>query len=239
MAQIKLSQANERYLRQLVESGQFPNPAAVLREAMDYLRAEYSLSQSAQIDLLPADNGNIHTQDQWIQFFNEHNQQMISAPDAYIAGRESSRKLLRSLQEDFDASWLVSSTRIDCSQNDLSARLTHNFGSTVTVPKETTLVIPVYQGIFLPEVLGEEQGITYLRNLFDTKDSPRKITSALENLADKNADEIKVWTPTQESRRAAEFGFDDGQFLVYGSYLLNNYGRSLRVSVSPRSGPQK
>lgn len=43
MKPAQLSNANERYLNRLVESGQFPNPNAALRQAVEYLKENLSM----------------------------------------------------------------------------------------------------------------------------------------------------------------------------------------------------
>jgi hypothetical protein len=247
MKQVQISNAHSQYLDTLVSNGAFRSREEALRQALEYHKKAYVLETNPfQIDVKPADGGASKIQDDWIQFFNEQKQIMISAPIVYRAGQTGSKEVLASLRSDFDASWLVTSTRNSYNPSDLGARITQNYGSQVIAPKESKVLIPVYQGTALPKVLESAEGRKYLRAEFDTRDSPKKMIKTLEDLSEKDANNILVWTPTQENRRAyperaVRFYCSVGQFLIYGSsLLLDNSGRSRRVfPVSPRSGPQK
>ena len=146
MRNYQLSNERGKVLDGLVKEGVFPNANAALADAVDNYLA-HKKQALVIIDPQAADNNAHRTQDQWIAFFNGQGRPMISAPDTYGAGKSAPRDVLDSLRSDFDISWEVSSTRTSYAPNDLSGRITHNFGSTVVKPQESTLAqIPVYQG---------------------------------------------------------------------------------------------
>ena len=182
------------------------------------------------IDLLPADNGAYRTQEQWIAFFNEQQRRMISAVDVYGKGKSAPDEVLQSLRKDL----LVSSTRNSYSGDDLSGIVTQNYGSGVVAPsRRNVLVIPVYNGTPLAQALETKEGLDYLQALFDTTDDRDAITGTLENLSGRSADNIFLWTPSQDSRkkypeRAVRFGGGGDRFLVGGS-RFGGLGRSRGV----------
>lgn len=198
------------------------------------------------IDLLPADNGAYKTQEQWIAFFNEQKKPMISAADVYQAGKSASDELLKSLRNDFNVSWLVSSTRNRFFGDDLSGRITQNYGSEVVTPSQTDVsVIPVYNNTPLVQALQTKEGVGYLQALLDTSDEPKEIAGTLEHLSGRSASNTVLWTPDQSSRkiyseRAVWFVGGGGWFHVGGFGRFDvGFGHSRGVSVSPRSGRAK
>ncbi|HLC50693.1 MAG TPA: hypothetical protein VJI97_04685 [Candidatus Nanoarchaeia archaeon] len=210
------------------------------QELANLVKEHYQASRSTQtraMDLNAADNGAIRNQNQWIHYFNGQKKPMVSAPDIYRAGQNGSSALIDSLQEDFDKSWVVSSTGINYNADNLDARIIHNKGSIVVKPTQRKVLVPVYQNTQLGEVLETEEGKKYLKILFDTDDNPDKIGKTLVTLSGKGLDDNYVWTPTQENRasypeRAAVFGIDGGRFHVYGNDRFDDYdSRSRGVSV--------
>lgn len=191
------------------------------------------------MDIQPADNEAIKTQEEWIQYFNQQGKRMISAPDVYrigqkyLIGQNGTRELVQSVRDDFERSFLITSTRETYNPNilTLDAIITHNFGSTVVQPTEKTVLVPVYQCTPLDEVLKTEKGVDYLRIKFDTNDSPDKIKETFAALSGKPANLIYIWTPTRKSmlnyqERVASFGFGGDGFLVGGDCKV--YGLSGR-----------
>ena len=51
-------------------------------------------------------------QKDWIEYFNNKNMKMISAPDIYRVAKQENKTIIESLKKDFDESWEVTSTRI-------------------------------------------------------------------------------------------------------------------------------
>ncbi len=185
------------------------------------------------IDLSSADNGSYRTQRDWIDFFNREGKAMISASDVYRVPN----LILPILRKDFNKSLLVTSTRISYNPSDLGARIIHNFGSNVVEPKETSLIVPVYEDEQVEKVAKTKEGLTYLQTLFDTEDDASKLIGRLERISEKEAKDIKIWMPAQNSRRGYSeraVGFDDGGwFRVDGDYWFGGviYGLSRGVSV--------
>ena len=207
------------------------------KELAGLVRQYYSqtLLQSRVIDLQPADNGAAKTQEVWIIYFNELKKPMISSPDVYRAGQEGNSRLVASLRNDFNESWLVTSTRESYDSNTLNAKITQDYGSTVVKPTSKKVLVPVYGGIPLDKVLEDKDGVAYLQAKFGIQDSPDEIVKTLAALSGKSPDLIKVWTPDQASRasyqkRVAGFDFVDDQFHVGGDgRAYGNDGRSRGV----------
>ena len=204
-----------------------------------------TLSQIVIIDPQSADNRTSKTQEQWIEYFNKLGKPMISAPNIYQAGKSASDETLDSLRKDFDESWIVSSTRIKYSKDDLSGRIIHNYGSSIVKPIEKNIsIIPVYSSTPLKEVL-TSKGIEYVQVLFNTNDNRNTIIKVIEHLSKRKSDDIRLWTPDQDSRniytdRAVRFVDDGDRFHVDGSdHFGGNSGHSRGMSISPRSGRVK
>ncbi len=203
----------------------------------DYITQYASKGQeiALTIDSAPADNGRYKPQRDWIDLFNKEGKAMISAPDVYRA----LDSVLPSLREDFSKSWLVTSTRVSYNHKDLSARIIHNFGSTVVKPKETSLIVPVYRNELVESVVAKAEGLRCLQALFSTKDNASKLIGRLERISEKEAKDIRIWTPDQDSRRnyserSACFGYGGDRFHVCGDYWFDDYG-GLSRGVSVKS----
>ncbi|MDP4012124.1 MAG: hypothetical protein Q8R00_00765 [Candidatus Nanoarchaeia archaeon] len=102
------------------------------------------------------------TQDQWIDLCNLKRKAMISAPDYYRTPDVE----LQGLIKDLNKGKLVTSTSIVYNSNDLGARVVHNFGSIIVKPTEQSIVIPVYNGEPIEEVVRGED--LYHKMLYDT-----------------------------------------------------------------------
>ena len=247
MPQYRLGKDYARTLNDVVGSSDFKSPEAVLRHLVQtHASGLIQRNQTAIIDPQAADNGARRTQEQWISYFNNAGKAMISAPNMYQAGKTASDEVLASLKSDFDASWLVTSTRISYSGDDLSGRVIHNYGSIVVKPSQRDVkVIPVYDSMPLAQALRSDKGIAYIHFLFDTSDEPKDIAGTLENLSKRGAERIALWTPNHGSRgsyneRAVGFYVDGGRFHVFGILHLVDFGHSRGVLMkSPRSGRAK
>ena len=182
----------------------------------------------------------IMNQVDFIGRFNEADRIMIAMPDLYHAGKDNSDEVLRSLRSDFDQSWVISSTRIEYEKQGLEGTITHYFGSTVTEPISTKLVIPVYLDIPILQVVNTEEGLKYLQTLFGTDDDFETIITTLEKLGNKNRSNIRIWTPPlvngtyigrkKMPKRASGLNYNFGCFLVLGSFNLDIAGRSRWVA---------
>ncbi len=212
--------------------------------------AEYVAQQmpgNYSIDSVPADDGKSRVQNAWILYFNNRGEVFASAPDVVRAGYSNNARLLKSLREDFNKSCLITSIRFGYNPNDLVARMTHYFGSTVTVrkPVEHRLIVPVLQGEALYDVRDNKQVSAYLKAFTGLKG--KNLMDSLEKLSDMPAEKIALWTPDQygrknSSERAAGFGYSGGMFHVGGYGWLGGYdvGRARRVlDVSAKPTAQK
>ena len=131
------------------------------------------------------------TQKDWIDYFNNKGQKMISAPDIYGA---VNKELIESLKEDFKGDWEVTSTRIIYNKNNLQAEIIHNADSKIAKPKKYKVKIPILNGEFEENKETEK----YLQALFDTKDNIDKILKTLKKF--RKDKKIRLWTPDQSSR---------------------------------------
>ncbi len=136
-----------------------------------------------------------------IQRYNALGRVMAAVPDYYKAGKEADEEQLRGLQRDFKETGIIADTQYGYEADSLDATITHYPGSTVVQPRSQRLVIPVYRGVPVYEVVREEQGLSYLRANFDTIDSPEEMCVTLERLSGKISNNIFVWTPEQNDRR--------------------------------------
>ncbi len=131
-------------------------------------------------------------QKEWIDYFNNKGEKMISAPDIYRAAK---KEIIESLKEDFEENWEVTSTRIIYNKKNLNADIIHNVDSKIAKPKKYKVKVPVLNGNFEENKETEK----YLQALFDTKDSLDKILKTLKKFG-KNK-KIRLWTPSQSGRR--------------------------------------
>lgn len=185
------------------------------------------------IDFAPADNGKKETVKYWTSFFNSQGKAMISAFDVYRAPDS----VLPSLREDFNGQWLVTSTRVTYSSDNLSARIIHNYGSKVVTPTQREVIIPFYMAEKVENVVKGE-GLKYLQTLFDTEDSAFKLIGRLEDIGGKEAKDIVISTPNQDSRghnfeRAIDFVYHEDRFNIDSNWFLevSIVGRARGVSV--------
>ena len=197
--------------------------------------------ESRIIDLTPAANGKVKTQDVWVAYFNARKEVMVSTPDLYRAGRTNNQGLLNSLRKDFSEKWLVTSTRIKY-EDIQQTIITHNYGSNLVQPVEHRIVVPSYQRRILTDVVDTNEGLTYLQSLFGTEDDANLIKQTLQNLSNYSPDQINVWSANL-SRRPIEdvsgFGYFEDRFNVCGSAnLLHVSGRShaVHINITPKSG---
>ena len=220
--------------------------------AVDYA-VQKSLLPDEIIDLLSADNKSRKTQDQWISYFNNLNQRMIASYDL-LKTDKITPETFRSIRQDCIDSVIITSTRNSYNPKNLSGKITHNYGSTIVTPTiifcgstvvKPTIIpldnIPVYEGTSLTKVVGNSDGLKYLKALAnDANAGPLYLLNNFEKLANKEADKILIWTPDQNSRaqnpeRALRFLDVNGGFHVFGDSGLINDGRSRGV-LKKKSG---
>ncbi len=200
-----------------------------------------------EIDLQSADGGKRHTQNQWINLYNAQQgeflgKRIITAPDAYRAGKSSSPQLLESMQRDFDISWMTTGTKILYDPKTLDGRVVHPRGIGIE-PIKRKLLIPVYQDASLDDVLGTGNGVNYMRAVLHTTDE-KLIAQTLSTLSNKEVRNIYVWTPTQENRagrfeRAVDFVSIGEWFDVDGYYWPGGGGDGHSRGVSVKSESAK
>ena len=214
------------------------------------------------LDEAPADNGKKKTQDKWFEYWSkvDDGSIMASMPDLYECfknlktGYENgtddekakAQELLDSLRDDFDwpgqNNWLIASTRISYLSDSLDAKIKQHYKCNKSeFIEEKDIVVPVYRGTLITQVVNDADGLVYLQTLFDTKDDGEKIMQTMEFISGKNRNSIKIWTPNQDTRktypeRAAGLSYGGGGFRVVGLDLLVDSGRSRRVFINPRSG---
>jgi hypothetical protein len=190
------------------------------------------------IDSSPADDNKVHTQDDWIKYFNDRNEIMVSMPDIYLAGKSNNKKLLHSLRKDFKDIWITSSTRIKYDDNQ-DARIIHNYNSKLIKQVEHNVVIPEYRPQYLENVLNTQEGLKYLQILFGTNDTAQQIKDTLQKLSNYSLDKTKVWSAALSDRsieRASGFYCDDGVFHVNGDLLcIDGRSRGVRISAAGAS----
>lgn len=227
---------------------------AVSQKKLAELARQYysqTLPRNRVIDPQSADNGAVRTQEAWIQYFNELSERrgvptlMISSPDVYRTGQERNPRLIKSLRQDCDESWLVTGTRENYEPDTLDARITYDYGNTVVKTTPKKVLVPVYSDTLLDKVLEDQKGVAYLQAKFDTQDNPDEIVRTLAALSGKSPDSIIIWTPDQAGRagypeRAAGFVFCGGRFRVDGGdWVGGGVGRSRGVSVKSAKPTRK
>ena len=127
-------------------------------------------------------------QKDWIDYFNNKGEKMISASDIYKATK---KEIIESLKKDFEDNWEVTSTRIIYNKKNLQAEIIHDADSKIAKPKKYKVKVPVLNGNFEENKETEK----YLQAIFDTKDNIDKILKTLKKFGkDKK---IRFWTPPQ------------------------------------------
>ena len=143
------------------------------------------------------------TQEQAIDFHNERKECMLSMPDILQIVKENNTEAIESLRKDFKDYWLVTSTRIVYNPDNLSAKIIHNASSNVVKQTEINLKeVPVCRSTYIKELIKTEEGLKYLRALIDNKKATKEqIINFFVELSGKKEKDIRLWTPSQSSRR--------------------------------------
>lgn len=188
-------------------------------------------------------------QKDWTEHFNQKGMKMISAPDIYRIAKEDHKELIERLKEDFsDNYYLVTSTRIKYSKDNLDAEIIHDADSIVVKPKSVNVKVYVYSGevyVYSGEKTREDaETEAYLQALFDTKDSLSYIISVLKRFDNKKP--LYLWTPSQSSRaikqiRSVGLGFSvlDGFFVDGVGWFDGSVGWSRGVNVAGKGSDAK
>jgi len=182
------------------------------------------------------------TQQDWIQYFNNKGEKMISTPDIYRVAKEEKKGLIESLQKDFKDKWIVTSTRIVYNKDNLDAKIIHDIGSTIVKSKKYNLEVPVYDGELVKENSETE---AYLQTLFDTKDNLAEILKVMKRFGEDR--KLYLWTPSQSSRASKQvrsvvlYWFDlFGRFDVVGvNWFGDDCGFSRGVVVESAKQTKK
>ncbi len=195
--------------------------------------------------LLVGDN-QYRTQEQAIAYHNERKERMLSIPDVFQLVKENNTETIESLRKNFDPRWLVTSTRIIYSKDNLSGKIIHNADSTVTKPTEISLKeIPVCRPTYIKELIETEAGIEYIRALINNKNATKEeIINFFVALSGKKEKNIRFWTPTESSRRDKQVrsvvlffgGF--GRFFVIGCNwfdYIEGYSRGVIIDSAKQS----
>ncbi len=179
-------------------------------------------------------------QKDWIDYFNNKREKMISASDIYKIAKKENKAIIGSLKKDFEESGEVTSTRIIYNKDNLNAEIIHDVDSKIVTSKKYKVKIPVFDGDFEENKEAEK----YLQALFDTKDSIDKILKVFTKFGkDKK---LRLWTPSQSSRgdkqvRSVELYFGNfGRFDVDGgSWFGGSGGLSRGVIISSAKQTKK
>ena len=156
--------------------------------------------------ILPRPDDDYRTQEEWIKYFNDEKKSMISMPDVFQIVKKNNTEAIESLRKDFKDYWLITSTRIVYSKENLSAKIIHNADSTVAKPKEINLKeVPECRPTYLKEFLETNEGLNYIRALMDNKKATKEqITKLFVALSGKKEKNIRFWTPDQDSRKSKQ-----------------------------------
>ena len=158
------------------------------------------------------------TQKDWVEYFNNKGEKMISAPDIYKVAKKENKAIIESLNQDFKEDWEVTSTRVVYNKKNLNAEIIHDIDSKIAKPKKYKVNVPILNGNFEENKETEK----YLQALFDTKNNLDKILKTLKKFGkDKK---IRLWTPNQHDRKKRQVrsvglccdGF--GRFVVCGVF---------------------
>ncbi len=170
--------------------------------------------------LIPRPDNQYRTQEQWIQYYNEKKQRMISLPDVFKL--LNNREALESLRKDFKDHYLTTSTRIVYDPDNLSAEVIHHTNSTITKQKVIKLKeVPVYNPTYLNKLVETDAGLTYLKALIDNdKATKEQITDLFTTLSGKEANKIRLWTPTQSERSNKQVRSVDLCFGYFGWWCV-------------------
>ena len=197
--------------------------------------------------ILPRPDDEHRTQEQSIAYHNERKERMISMPDVFQIVKENNTGAIESLRKDFDDYWLVTSTRIAYNPDNISAKIIHNADSKIVKQTEINVKeIPVCRPTYIKELLETDAGLNYIRALIDNKKATKeKIINFFVELSGKKENNIRFWTPDQDSReskqvRSVDLYFSDlDWFGVYVVWFGDFLGFSRGVIVNSAKQTKK
>ncbi len=172
------------------------------------------------MNLIQRQDNKYRTQEEHINDYNGKNQVMISLPDTLKL--LNNQEAVESLRKDFDDRWLVTSTRVIYNPDNLSAKVIHHAGSTVTKEKVIQLKeVPECNPTYLNKLIETEEGLKYLKALIDNNKATKKqIIDLFTTLSGKEANKIRFWTPTQSSRGSKSVRSVDLYFNVFSRFYV-------------------
>ena len=209
------------------------------------------------LDSVPAENGAVKNQNDWIAYWNSitDGRRFASIADYYQVFRQLSDALktgsdaekaaanqsIDSLRKDLRESWLVTSTRIIYQPDSLEARLIHGFGAgNLQQTSGRDLTVPLYWNTPITEVYSTAEGLAYLRSLLSTDETGPVIAERLSAVSGYQPQNIKIWTPalqvngyltrSQLPERAVGLVTGVRRFLLYADeHPAGNHSRSRGV----------
>ncbi len=175
------------------------------------------------------------SQDSLISRFNSNNRILASLPDIYNEAKKNYKPVIDDIKCDIESSKIVTSTLIDYKKKGPDAKITHYYNSSIIVPIETKVLVPIYQNAELSEVLSNEDGLMYIKAMFNTQDSPEDIMATLRNLS--YTDSMWVMTSNRQfddgdTKMAAALGHMYGRLVIYANLnTKTEEGRSRGVRI--------
>jgi len=168
------------------------------------------------LDSVPAENGAVKNQNDWIAYWNSitDGRRFASIADYYQVFRQLSDALktgsdaekaaanqsIDSLRKDLRESWLVTSTRIIYQPDSLEARLIHGFGAgNLQQTSGRDLTVPLYWNTPITEVYSTAEGLAYLRSLLSTDETGPAIVERLSAVSGYQPQNIKMLTPALQN----------------------------------------
>ena len=179
------------------------------------------------------------TQEDWVTYFNNKGEKMVSAPDIYKVAKQEKKTLIGSLKKDFEEDAIITSTKIVYNKNNLKAEVIHDADSKIAKPKKYKIKVPELVG----EPKQDKETEAYLQALFDTKDNITTILRILRRFD--QGKKIHLWTPSQSSRankqvRAVVLYFGNIRFGVVGdNWFGDSYGLSRGVIIDSAKQSKK
>jgi len=175
------------------------------------------------------------TQEDYIVLFNNSYKIMASLADYYNAGKYDDDLLLEGLQEDF-SNWVVTSDREIHNYNSLEASIISYYGSKVVEPFERKFTIaPFTNGPSLDKVLSTKEGIVYLQNIFNTKDTKDEILTTLIRLSGTDSHYISIWNRglcrKREMEQTSFLIYEKPDFYIFGCDACHSKGRAREVKL--------
>jgi len=164
---------------------------------------------TAIIDQYPADKGALRAQNSWIALFNTNEGEfkekaMSSFPNFVNMPRYAHPEQLASLRENMAQRLIITSTTAGYHPRALSGKVIHHYQGQVAIPFSIPLEeIPVLQGERAYKVVGNPNGLLYLRALVNDKYAkPSYLLDRLSIFAKREPKDIYFWTSTKDSRES-------------------------------------